>query len=57
MGIKFTNNQIVKVNKETTRPVGFAFPRGLSFGQQISGSGTVTTTAPQTIVGGQVVIK
>ena len=57
MGIKFINNQVAKEKQriETTRPLGFAFPLGLSFGKSQAGA-SITTTAPQTQVGDSTVI-
>ena len=37
MGVNFTRNQVAKEKQriETTRPPGFAFPLGLTFGEQV----------------------
>ena len=57
MGVNFTRNQVAKEKQriETTRPPGFTFPLGLSFGQ-VQAGGSITTTAPQTVVGTDTVI-
>ena len=47
MGVNFTRNQVAKEKQriETTRPTGFTFPLGLSYGKQVVAASNVFPTS------------